>query len=132
MYRPVEQEQKPPRRGQKGLEPQQYLLLRAMKDEVTNVLRLANLVRENVRAKQLFTPYNSILVTLSGGQDSICSLLLLYLLQNQLGLDFEVAPRVTGSTISFTPEGADLAPTAWPLRGQISEADRPRLGSLLK
>ena len=64
-----------------------------MKDEVTNVLRLANLVRENVQAKQLFTPYNSILVTLSGGQDSICSLLLLFLLQNQLGLEFEVANR---------------------------------------
>ena len=66
--------------------PQQQLLLRRMKDEVTNVLRLANLVRENVRAKQLFTLYNPILITLSGGQDSICSLLLLYLFQNQLEL----------------------------------------------
>lgn len=57
-----------------------------MKDEVKNILRLANLVRENVRSKQLFTLYNPILITLSGGQDSICSLLLLYLLQNQLEL----------------------------------------------
>ena len=69
-----------------------------MKDQVINGLRLANLVRETVRAKQLFTPYNSILVTLSGGQDSICSLLLLYLLQNQLELEFEVAKRLTGAT----------------------------------
>ncbi len=57
-----------------------------MKDKVTNLLRLANLVRENVQSKQLFTLYNRILITLSGGQDSICSLLLLYLLQNQLEL----------------------------------------------
>ena len=81
-----------------------------MKDEVTNVLRLANLVRENVRTKQLFTPYNSILVTLSGGQDSICSLFLLYLLQNQLGLEFEVAPRLTGTT--FRQARTELALSA--------------------
>ena len=72
-----------------------------MKDEVTNVLRLANLVRENVRAKQLFTLYNPILVTLSGGQDSICSLLLLYLLQNQLGLEFyaRTKPALPGCSL---------------------------------
>ena len=66
-----------------------------MKDQVTNVLRLANLVRENIRVKQLFTPHNSILVTLSGGQDSLCSLLLLYLLQNQLGLDLHARTKST-------------------------------------
>ena len=66
-----------------------------MKDQVTNVLRLANLVRENIRVKQLFTPHNSILFTLSGGQDSLCSLLLLYLLQNQLGLDFHARTKST-------------------------------------
>ena len=66
-----------------------------MKDQVTNVLRLTNLVRENIRVKQLFTPHNSILVTLSGGQDSLCSLLLLYLLQNQLGLDLHARTKST-------------------------------------
>jgi len=66
-----------------------------MKDQVTNVLRLANLVRENIRVKQLFTAHNSILVTLSGGQDSLCSLLLLYLLQNQLGLDLHARTKST-------------------------------------
>ena len=66
-----------------------------MKDQVTNVLRLANLVRENIRVKQLFTAHNSILVTLSGGQDSVCSLLLLYLLQNQLGLDLHARTKST-------------------------------------
>ena len=55
-----------------------------MKDEVTNVLRLANLVRQNVQEKRLLTPYDTLLVTLSGGQDSMCSLLLLYLLQTQI------------------------------------------------
>ena len=77
------------------LQPHYYLLLHAMKDQVTNVLGLANLVRENIRVKQLFTPHNSILVTLSGGQDSLCSLLLLYLLQNQLGLDLHARKKFT-------------------------------------
>jgi hypothetical protein len=60
------------------------LFLRVMKDKVTNILRLTNFVCENMRTKQLLTPYHTTLVTLSGGQDSICSLLLLYLLQNQV------------------------------------------------
>jgi hypothetical protein len=94
-----------------------------MKDEITNVLRLANSVRENVRAKQLFTPYNSILVTLSGGQDSICSLLLLYLLQNQLGLEFEVAPRLTGTSF----RQARTKP-ALPANGAIT--NRPFIGKI--
>jgi hypothetical protein len=55
-----------------------------MKDKVTNILCLANFVRENMRKKQLLTPYHTLLVTLSGGQDSISSLLLLYLLQKQI------------------------------------------------
>jgi hypothetical protein len=55
-----------------------------MKDKVTNVLRLANLIRENTREKQLLTPYHTLLIALSGGQDSICCLLFLYLLQNQV------------------------------------------------
>jgi hypothetical protein len=68
-----------------------------MKDEVTNILRLANFVRENMRKKRLLTPYHTLLVTLSGGQDSICSLFLLYLLQNQItpktAVDSGLSPR---------------------------------------
>jgi hypothetical protein len=94
-----------------------------MKDEVTNVLRLVNLVRENVRSKQLFTPDNTILVTLSGGQDSICSLLLLYLLHNQVGLEFHAQtkpnPPAAGATlvskstlkIAQTAVNVDTCPT---------------------
>ena len=54
-----------------------------MKYKTTNVLRLANTVRQNIQIEKLVNS-NNLLITFSGGQDSAFCLLVLYLLNNQI------------------------------------------------
>ena len=54
-----------------------------MKYQTTNVLRLANTVRQNIQIEKLVNS-NNLLITFSGGQDSAFCLLVLYLLNNRM------------------------------------------------
>ena len=54
-----------------------------MRYKTTNVLRLANTVRQNIQIEKLVNS-NNLLITFSGGQDSAFCLLVLYLLNNQM------------------------------------------------
>lgn len=49
--------------------------------QTTNILRLANTVRQNIQIEKLINS-NNLLITFSGGQDSAFCLLVLYLLNN--------------------------------------------------
>ena len=53
-----------------------------MKHKTTNILRLTNTVRQNIKEKNLFHSWHNLLITFSGGQDSAFCLLVFYLLDS--------------------------------------------------
>ncbi len=56
-----------------------------MRNKTTNILQLANTVRQNIQIEKLVTShYDNLLITFSGGQDSTFCLLVLYLLNTQI------------------------------------------------
>ena len=68
-----------------------YVTIFFMKHQTTNILRLANTVRQNIQTEKLINSNvtknrvfcnNHLLITFSGGQDSAFCLLVLYLLNN--------------------------------------------------
>lgn len=61
-----------------------------MKNKQINILQFVNIIRQNISNKKLLKPKEHILVTISGGQDSICLWLILYLLQRQLNFKFDL------------------------------------------
>nr|YP_010732090.1 Ycf62 [Massjukichlorella minus]WDY13004.1 Ycf62 [Massjukichlorella minus] len=61
-----------------------------MKSKQINVLQFVNIIRQNITQNKLVQPKDHILVTVSGGQDSICLWFILYLLQIQLNFKFDL------------------------------------------